>query len=103
MWDYSDPDNPKLLNGIEDKHTTNIEMQIVPNPTSGNTFVYFPNVTATSSVQLELYTSSGLLLSTAIYQPEQTCEVNLQQCSAGLYLLKANVDGKLIIKKIIKQ
>ncbi len=65
-----------------------------PNPTADRIFIH-----SQKYFRLRIFSSSGALLKD-IYNQQ---EVNLSELPAGLYILKFEIEGKLITSKIIKQ
>ncbi len=84
----------------------NISLNTYPNPSSGNTTIYYHLPNAAGSVKLDLVNLMGARLKTFIdgeNQPagDYSFAVNLESNSAGVYLLRLQVDGILFTQKLI--
>ncbi len=81
-------------------------LNVYPNPFSTQSMIEL-SVNATASVTLELYTIEGQLISTlytGVCQPGlNKFDLNPANISAGIYLLKVNIDGAVKVVRLVKQ
>jgi hypothetical protein len=80
-------------------------MQVYPNPATSSATVAF-NLKSDSNVTLKLMDLSGKVIAVRDYgMISGAVDVNLQtaQLEAGVYVIEATIDGKLITKRLIKE
>ncbi len=81
------PGNKKEFN------ITPIEFEAYPNPASANTFITYPK-DADGIGYIEYWNNQGLLLKRELLTENGVKEINLENWSSGVYLLKLVVDDK---------
>jgi len=79
-----------------------IEMKIYPNPATEKIMLEITNLQDLQTGVFKLYNLNGQLLKECPVQSVST-EVSLAGLSAGVYILKVNINGRVEDWKIIKQ
>lgn len=72
------------------------EMDVFPNPCSD--YIYFNSELIPEKIKI--YNSYGLLIS---IETTNNYRINVSHLPAGLYFIKFNLDGKIIVRKVIKK
>lgn len=97
--------NP-LISGIQDISTKLSALTVFPNPVNGDFGLSF-NLKETSQVSAQLFSLDGKLskdlLATRINAGFFSESFDIKDMPSGIYLLKLNVDGVSVTKKIVKQ
>ena len=89
---------PGLATGINE-HSNNINLSIFPNPTSG----VFVIKNATKQYTVEIFNVVGAKVF-SVSCSQIFCEIDISIQSSGIYFLKiVNQDGRVIVKKLIKE
>jgi|GEM_PF-3258603 len=92
--------------GINDISTKLSDLTVFPNPISNEVGVTF-NLKETADVQAQLYSLSGELVSELMNENISSgiCNrvFNVNNIPQGIYMVKLNVGGATIVKKIVKQ
>lgn len=95
-----------LLSGVEDISTKVADLNIFPNPISSQFSISF-DLKEADNVSAQLYSLDGKLMKELINEKMNSGNVNQQfdvnDLAAGIYLVKLNVGGATITKKIVKQ
>lgn len=95
-----------LLSGVEDISTKVADLNIFPNPISSQFGISF-DLKESNTVSSQLYSLDGKLMKELINEKMNSGNVNQQfdvnDLAAGIYLVKLNVGGATITKKIVKQ
>ena len=74
-------------------------MKISPNPTNGLIYI---EVNTLSSFEVQIFDMKGLIVYTKMIDHNAN-ELNISELNAGVYVLKANINGKAFHSKLIKQ
>jgi pectinesterase len=79
-----------------------LELDVFPNPVKDKLNVVIPSC-MDGFASLTLINGFGHVLYEQMAMPEGKHPINMEQCAAGVYLLKIEGNGKTLIRKIIKQ
>lgn len=107
--EYSDPLSSRPLPGIPGHTTTDVtqpSLTLYPNPTPGSFInLQFQGLETTGTVNINLYNSLGQLQKQQVLYLEDgpQHQMNLSGLSAGLYLLRAEVDGQVLTRQLVVQ
>ncbi|HUR30536.1 MAG TPA: T9SS type A sorting domain-containing protein, partial [Saprospiraceae bacterium] len=97
MLEHIDQHTTGILQTVQPKE---LNVDIFPNPTSGNFSVYVDK-TKSESVRIELFDMMGKkLLSEFAF--ENSIEIPMKLYPDGLYLIKVISRGRQVIRKILK-
>lgn len=77
-------------------------LTIYPNPAQNKVNIHFPD-TWKGDCQLAIYDLAGKLLKSEVLPADETAELNVNDLSAGLYLLKATNANSTLSKKLVIQ
>lgn len=98
--------SPKTGVGVNDIYGKLSNLNIFPNPVTNEFGVSF-NIIHNQQVQAQLYTLSGELVKDLLNEQTSTGTYNrnfaVGNLAQGIYMLKLNVGGSSIVKKIVKQ
>jgi hypothetical protein len=90
--------SPKTVIGqIEEQ-----KIEIYPNPTNGLIDLSFDKLPA-KKLLVELITLQGNLVFSATFYNKSTATIDLKKFSAGMYILKADLDGVCYKRKVLKE
>lgn len=85
--------------GVNDEENE-IKLNLFPNPSQGHLTIELANINS-SFLDVEIYSSNGAILKKAsIPVNNGNTNMNLDQLNNGFYFFKAQIDDKVIIKKI---
>ena len=89
--------------GIADNNTKPDEnLKIMPNPNSGCFYICLENVSTDTPVSVEIFNGAGqYVYKHVISSPSSANLLDIDNISAGVYILKAAVNGKMYEKKLI--
>ncbi len=83
-----------------------IRVDIFPNPFHDSIYIQC-SIFANSEVGIDLYLLDGTKIDTQTFsnvQPDEKLKLSVNQhLTAGVYLLKMNIDGQKIVRKIVKE
>ena len=74
------------------------EFNIYPNPNNGSFEIYMTNITAITEIEI-LDLNGKVIYNNTISNKNQN--INLENISRGVYIVKANQNGNVKIKKLI--
>ena len=74
------------------------EFNISPNPNNGSFEIYMTNITATTEIEI-LDLNGKIIYNNTISNKNQN--INIENISRGVYIVKANQNGNIKTKKLI--
>jgi hypothetical protein len=86
--------------GLAELGLLNEEISIYPNPIGENEFLEI-NLTENTDVNISIYNLLGKVVLTKSTNNSKSVIIDLENLNSGIYLLKINVDNKIITKKIV--
>ena len=78
------------------------QMQIFPNPTGGEFQIKFTNHNGTDKIELEIMDLSGAVVKRISTEVNESIFVDLRDEADGVYLIKAEIGGKVLSSKVLK-
>jgi hypothetical protein len=98
-----DNDDSEIDESIDEQKNDAFDVKIYPNPTSGFFEVeILPNLNAKQTAQLRIFSLTGSLVK-QVDKLQSRQSVDISNLSQAIYVLHVIVDGKTIVRKIIKQ
>jgi hypothetical protein len=77
-------------------------LKVMPNPNSGCFYICLENISTDTPVSVEIFNSAGqFVYEYVISNPSSANLLDIENISAGVYILKTAVNGKLYEKKLI--
>jgi hypothetical protein len=78
------------------------DLRLYPNPTDGLLTVEITGFTAATRARIELYSSTGRLLD-RLTEVEAVNTLDMTAFPAGVYFLRAEIDDRILSRKVIKK
>ena len=94
--------DPVLINITGVEHFPELRLDILPNPTNAEIYVTIEGHFS-SAVTLELVDAMGRTVETKNVTEAGTTKFDLRSHGDGLYLMKATLGGKMIVRRVIKE
>ena len=88
------------LTDIDDVETLDKDLNVYPNPANQTIQIEYP---FTEGDRLQLFDMKGQMVYSKLCSNSGFENIELSDCSAGIYVINIQAQGKQIIKKIIKQ
>ena len=102
--DWSEGTQTPCMLNLEDETPTSrrsLDYLTYPNPSLGSFNLFIPEYYRTDSGQLTIYDSYGKIVMTKDVQTEKEINVDLSSFGTGLYYTKVQLDGVVVVKKIL--
>ena len=96
---------PKLIvrysgpSSIFDGSSLKEKLTVYPNPASGNTV--YVELKSTNAASVELMSLNGQIITSQDFNNKSVVEFSIGDLSEGVYILKAQQDGKVFVQKLI--
>ncbi len=91
--------------GINEVNSSDVQFSLFPNPATNNAAISL-NLEKKSAVEVAIYSVNGALIAEKNYgklSGETVLPIELTNVKAGMYFVNLTIDGKTIVKKLIKE